>query len=377
MKCSADVLIVGGGIIGCSIAYFLRKQGVEVIVLEKGDIGAQASSAAAGLLAPIRPLCQQDSFKTLQLAGLTCFSSFVPEVEAVSGIAVGYEQTGTLRLLPAEKLVSVQAWAEAWQRAGYHIEMLTSEEIYEREPLLSSGLRGAVTIAEEAQVVPVQLVQAYAQAALNLGALLYDHTEVVALQQAKAGKRITGIWTDHGDLLICNQLVIAAGAWSALCGTWLDITLPVRPVRGEIIALRQPSPPVRHIIFDEGIFDEDIYIAPKPNGTVVIGATKADVGFDTSVSAGGVLHLLKVATQLLPALAYCSVQRMWAGLRPKTFDSRPLLGPISSWENVVIASGHGGFGVLLSAVTGETMAELVTTGRVPEIIRPFVPKEKI
>ncbi len=377
MKCSADVLIVGGGIIGCSIAYFLRKQGAEVIVLEKGDIGAQASSAAAGLLAPIRPLCQRDPFKVLQLAGLVRFSSFVPELEAVSGITVGYEQTGTLRLLPAEKLDAVQAWAEVWQHAGYHIEVLTPQEAYTRQPNLSSGLYGAVTIAEEAQVVPVQLVQAYAQAALNLGALLYAHTEVVALQRSERGSRITGLWTNQGDLLTCNQLILAAGAWSARCGTWLGIKLPVRPVRGELIALEQPSLPVRHIIFDEGIFDEDIYIAPKLNGTVVVGATKADVGFDTSVSAGGVLHLLTVATQLLPALAHCPIHRMWAGLRPKTPDSRPLLGPIPSWENVVIASGHGGFGVLLSAITGEMVVELVTTGTIPEIIRPFVPKENI
>src|SRR6266480_4982346 len=103
MKNATEVLIIGGGIIGCSIAYFLRKQGVEVIVLEKGDICAQASSAAAGLLAPIRPLSQQDPFKALQLAGLARFSSFVPELEAASGMDVGYEQTGTLRLLPAEK----------------------------------------------------------------------------------------------------------------------------------------------------------------------------------------------------------------------------------------------------------------------------------
>jgi glycine oxidase len=375
VKCSADVLIVGGGIIGCSIAYFLRKQGAEVIVLEKGDIGAQASSAAAGLLAPIRPLCQQDPFKSLQLAGLTRFSSFVPELEAMSGVTIGYEQTGTMRLLPAEKLDAVHAWAELWQRLGYQIEVLTPEEVYEREPNLSPGLLGAVTIAEEAQVVPVQLVQAYAQAALNLGAHLYDHTEVVALQRSETGSRITGIWTDHGDLLTCRQLILAAGAWSAQCGTWLGLTFPVRPVRGELIALQQPSLPVRHIIFDEGIVDENFYIAPKPNGTVVIGATKADVEFDTSVSAGGALHLLQIATQLLPALAHCSIQRMWAGLRPKTPDSRPLLGPIPSWENVVIASGHGGFGVLLSAITGETVAELVTTGRVPEVIRPFVLKE--
>lgn len=377
MKGSADVLIVGGGIIGCSIAYFLRKQGAEVIVLEKGDFGAQASSAAAGLLAPIRPLCQRDAFKALQLSGLARFSSFVPELEAVSGITVGYEQTGTLRLLPAAKLDALQAWAEEWQHAGYHIEVLTPQEAHARQSNLSSGLYGAVTIAEEAQVIPVQLVQAYAQAALNLGALLYAHTEVVALKRSEVESRITGVWTNRGDLLTCNQLILAAGAWSARCGTWLGIKVPVRPVRGELIALQQPSPPVRHIIFDEGIFDEDIYIAPKPNGTVIVGATKADAGFDTSVSAGGALHLLTVATQLLPDLIDCPIQRMWAGLRPKTPDSRPLLGPIPSWENVVIAGGHGGFGVLLSVITGETLAELITTGLVPEIIRPFVPQEKL
>jgi len=207
MKRSADVLIVGGGIIGCAIAYFLRKQGVEVIVLEQGDIGAGASSAAAGLLAPIRPLSQRDPFKTLQLAGLARFASFVPELEAASEINVGYEQTGTLRLLPAEKIAMTQTWAEAWRQAGYRIEVLTPEEVYEREPLLSAGLPGAVSIADEAQVVPVQLTQAYAQAALHLGALLYTHTEVVALQRAGTENTVTGIWTDQGDLLTCRQLI--------------------------------------------------------------------------------------------------------------------------------------------------------------------------
>lgn len=375
MKHAADVLIVGGGIIGCSIAYFLRKHGVEVIVLEKGDIGAQASSAAAGLLAPIRPLSQRDSFKAFQLAGLARFSSFVPELEAVSGMNVGYEKTGTLRLLPAEKIVPAQTWAEAWLHAGYHIEVLTPEDAYKREPLLNTGLPGAISIEEEAQVVPVQFVQAFAQAALNLGALFYTHTEVVALQRTESNKRIAGIWTNQGDLLTCNQLIIATGAWSAQCGTWLEVTLPVRPVRGELIAFQQPSPPVHHILFDEGVFDEDIYLAPKPDRTLVVGATKAEVGFDTSVSVEGPLHLHKIATQIIPALAHCSIQRMWAGLRPKTLDSRPLLGPIPSWENVMIASGHSGFGILLSIITGETIAELVTTEQVPEIIRPFVLKK--
>ena len=285
---------------------------------------------------------------------------------------VGYEKTGTLRLLPAEKIVAAQTWAEAWQHAGYHIDVLTPEEAYKREPLLYRGLHGAISIEDEAQVVPVQFVQAFAQAALNLGVLFYTHTEVVALHRSESSKRITGIWTDQGDLLTCNQLIIATGAWSSQWGIWLDITLPLRPVRGELIAFQQPSPSVHHILFDEGVFDEDVYLAPKPDGTLVVGATRAEVGFDTSVSVEGTLHLHKIATQIIPALARCPIQRMWAGLRPKTPDSRPLLGPIPSWENVTIASGHGGFGILLSVITGEMISELVVTGQVPEIIRPFV-----
>lgn len=223
-------------------------------------------------------------------------------------------------------------------------------------------------------MVPAQLVKALAQAARRAGAFIYDHTEVIALERSESGDSIKGAWTSRGELLRCDQFVIAAGTWSAKLGEWLSVPLPIRPVRGEIVALQQPPASLRTIIFDEGVWDEDIYIAPKPDGTVIIGATKAYVGFDTSVSAGGVQHLLDVAIRLLPALANCPIARMWACLRPKTPDSRPLLGPLPGWSNVTVASGHGGFGVTLSIVTGETIAELVATGQYPEIIRPFAPQ---
>ena len=127
--------------------------------------------------------------------------------------------------------------------------------------------------------------------------------------------------------------------------------------------------------FRSGIIDSDFYVAPKPDGTVVLGATKAEVGFATDTSAGGVLHLLDVATRLLPTVTHWPIVRFWAGLRPKTIDSRPLLGPAPLWENVVIASGHGGFGITLSTITGESIAEFITTGHTPELIRSFCPKQ--
>ena len=373
MERSTDVIIVGGGIVGCAIAYFLRKQGVGVIVLERGEIGGQASSAAAGLLAPIRPLSGKDPFKLLQLEGIARLAALIPELESASGMSVDYSQTGTLRILPPEKIAPTLSWVEEWRRGGFHIEVLAPEQIYAREPLLLPGLQGAVTIAEEAQVSPVQLVRAYSRAASNLGALLYVDTEVIALDGNDVGNRVVGVRTARGELFTCNRLVLALGAWSAIAGTWLGIPVPIRPVRGELVAVRQTTPPIRHMIFDEGLLDEDIYLAPKPNGTVIVGASKADVGFDTSVSVGGVLHMLDVATRLIPALASSSIDRMWAGLRPKTPTSRPILGPVPGWENVTVASGHGGFGVTLSAITGETIAHVVVSGQVPEIICPFLP----
>jgi len=218
VKSPMRVLIVGGGVVGCSIAYFLSKRDVRVTVVEMGEIGGQASGAAAGLLAPLRPLSEQDSFKALQLAGISRFPSIVPELEDASGISVSYQQTGTLRILPPEKLASARLWAETWRSAGYRIDVLTPAEARAREPLLYPGLHGAVSIAEEAQVGPAQLVKAFALAARRAGASIYDHTEVVALERSESGDRITGAWTRSGELLGCDHLVIAAGTWSAKLG---------------------------------------------------------------------------------------------------------------------------------------------------------------
>lgn len=370
----SDILIIGGGVIGSACAYFLSKRGARVIVVEKKEVGSQASSAAAGLLAPLRPLGREDPFKTLQLAGLARFSSFIPELEEVSGIPVGYQGTGTLRILPPEKVVPARAWVEVWKSKGYRMDLLTPEQACAYEPLLLDSPFHAVYIADEAQVVPTQLVKAFAQAARRMGTLFYEHTSVVALE--RAGDRIEGVWTQSGELLRGNHLIIAAGNEAAVLGSWLGAPLSIRPIRGEIIAIKQPSAPsqLQHIIFDEGVYDEDVYVAPKPDNTVIIGATKADVGFDTSVTAGGIQHLLDVALRLLPTLANSPFVRTWAGLRPKTPDSRPVLGFLPPWANVTIAGGPGGFGITLSIVIGEAIAELVTTGQCPAIIQPFAPQ---
>jgi len=367
MPHTTDVVVVGGGVIGCAIAYYLSKQGVDVTVVERGEIGGQASGAAAGIFSLLKPLAKIDEYNRLLLASRALFPALALELEAVSGINPEYDQTSTLRTTrsPSSKATArVERWAESCQHMGLQVQLLTEAETRRLEPLLSSEICGATYIADEGQVRASALVAAYAQAASNCGATLKTGCEVSDI--IHDARKVQGVMTITGEYIACNSLVIAAGAWSAGCGKLLDIVLPIAPQRGQCLALQQPTPPLQHIVLGYGV-----YLAPKQDGTLIVGATQEETGFAAHVTASGLLSLLDAAIKLVPALASCQVERMWAGLRPKTPDNFPILGKVAGWENVLLATGHNSFGVLLSAVTGQTIAELVIRGQTPEIIRPF------
>jgi glycine oxidase len=364
---TTDVLVLGGGVIGCSIAYHLAKAGVGVIIVDQGEVGAQASSAAAGLLAPLLPFKSAPEFVALLLASFDLFPSLVPELEDASGIGIQYERTGALRTASnARGFTRLQQHIGSWRSWGFQTSLLNGDEARFIEPELAPSIYGAVFAPEEAQVKAPSLVNAFAQAAVNRGACLSRFTQVVSLHGK--GGQVSGVLTAEGETLSCNHLVIASGAWSAIGGSWLAFDVPVRPLRGQVISLRQPLSPVRHILFGEGI-----YLAPKADGTVLVGATKDDVGFDTRTTPEGVDWLRSAAQRLVPALAGSELVSAWAGLRPKTPDGQPILGPVPTWENVTIATGHNAFGVTLSAITGPLIAQQVMTANAPEIMRPFSP----
>lgn len=365
MSSVTDVVIAGGGVIGCSIAYSLRKAGVAVTVIDQGEIGAEASSAAAGLLAPLGSLAGPGPFADLLLASFALFPALVPELEEASGIRMEYEQTGALRVVRNPKNVSnLRKRMKAWQPLGLQMRWLTGEEARQLEPTLAPDVCAALYAPEESQVKAPQVVKAFAQASTNLGATLRSHTRITGIQQQQ--NRVTAIETSQGESIACQQLVVASGAWSGQWSEWLHIELAVAPQRGQILALRQPAPPLRHIIFGEAA-----YLAPKQDGTVVVGATREEVGFDKHLTAGGVAWLLSTASRLIPSLEQCAIEQMWAGLRPKTPDNLPILGQVPGWENVTLATGHGSVGIMLSAITGQTIAELLVSGVAPDLIRPF------
>lgn len=360
---TADVVVIGGGVIGCAIAYQLSKRGIDVLIVERSTIGQEASSAATGLLAPIRPFAKRDdTYMALQLASLALFSEFIPELEASSGISVEYERTGTLRMVRPEQANRLQEWVKDWKQAGFRMEVLTENMLRSQEPLLSAEKTCALYNADEPQLQAPLLTRAYALAAARMGATLLEGCEVTSLL-TKFGK-VRGVATAQGEIS-CDHVVLAAGAWSSLCGEWLNISIPVRPVVGQSFALKQPTP-LRHIVFGQGI-----YLAPKRDNVLFVGATHEDNGFHPQVTSAGIAQLTTDMIALIPAFSHIPIERAWAGLRPKTSDSRPIIGGVPGWENVSIATGHGGFGMLLSLITGVTIADFILTNREPEIIHPF------
>lgn len=359
-------LILGGGVIGCSLAYFLRKRGIAVTLLERGEIGGQASGAAAGLLAPLGPLAGPGPFAELVLAGLRMFPALVTELEAATGLRLGYEASGALRVVRDPRRVEhLRKRLRNWQSLGLELHWLSGDEARGQEPLLTPEVCAAVYAPEEAQISAPLLVRAFAGAAERLGAVLLPNCDATGLL-TRSG-RVVGVTTDRDETLAAEHLIIASGAWAARCGEWLGVQLPITPLHGQLLALEQPAPPLRHILFGDAA-----YVLPRGD-QLLVGATREDTGFIVRPTPEGSAWLSARAARLVPSLAARPILSTWAGLRPRTPDARPILGPLPGWANVTIAAGHNSVGVLLSAITGASIAELLATGQPTELIRPFAP----
>lgn len=377
MHQSTDVVIVGGGVIGCSITYFLRKAGVEAMVIEQNEIAAESSGAAAGLITQLGGLGGPPPFTALMLESWSLFASLLPELEAASGVEIGYRQTGCLRVVLSEnEAEQMRQLVPVCQNMGIEMQWVSREEAREMAPVLAPQVLGAAYAPQVGSISAPAMTRAYAEAARSLGAVISEHLPITGF--ATQGARVMGVQTGRGEMIACTHVVIAAGSWSTACGAWLGVDIPVHPARGQILALRQPERPLNHSLMlgaaatlvKSGL-GSDLILIPKADGTLYVASTVEHVGFEKHLTVGGMAALLTDAMQLAPSLAHAPVVKMWTGLRPWSADGYPILGPAPGWENVSVATGHGGIGFEASAVTGKVMAELVTIGLVPQRIRSF------
>jgi glycine oxidase len=364
----ADAVVVGGGVIGLAIAWRAAQAGMTVTVVDQRP-GRGASWAAAGMLAPItevhygeRPLLG------LNLAAATRWPSFAAEVEEASGRPVGYTPVGTLAVArDADDNAALEDLYQFQLRCGLEVERLRSRECRQLEPGLHPGIRGGVLAAGDHQVDNRALVEALLAACERAGVRMVAGR---VTELAAEGDRVTGVVLGDGERLAAGAVVLAAGCWSGgLGGVAAEALPPVRPVKGQLLYLRGPA---TEPLCSRNVRGLEVYVVPRGDGRVVVGATVEEQGFDIRVTAGAVGDLLRAALELLPDVAELELLETVCGLRPGSPDNAPMIGPAGP-EGLVVATGHYRNGILLTPVTADAVAELLASGRVPEAIVPFAP----
>lgn len=362
-----EVIVAGAGVIGCAIAYSLQRAGAQVTLVERQHVGAGASSAAAGMLAPLAENTSTGPLGTLALAGLKAFHDQANELIAESGIDFEFRREGILRIAEsADDERELRDLLRVRSEGGPQLEWLERGTLQKLEPALGPSVIGALYMPGEGHVHPGRLTAALASAAVRRGARLLESWPVESLE--REGERVTGVHGADG-VLLADKVVLAEGAWLDIGLSAPPACLPVYPVRGQMAAVIQTPTPIQRTVYSHSG-----YLVPKADGTIWIGATEEhEAGYDATVTVEGLDFLLTAARRLVPALGAARYLRSWAGLRPCATDRLPILGPLPELENVFVAGGHFRNGILLSLITGQLMAEVLTTGTIPDAIKPFLP----
>jgi glycine oxidase len=354
------VLVVGGGIIGCAAALELARAGCRTTVFERATPGAEASSAAAGLLAPIDDSAET-SFAQLALASWRLYPEVVSELQARTGIDVEYVTRGTLYPTSAQRRRDVWAWADIEE---FGVELLDGEELHRVEPALAPKISRAIFVTGDHWLNSQRLVLAYAQAAAAEGVELKIGCNVTRLV-VESGK-IRGL-VSEGERVEGDAVLLAAGAWSGELMAALGSPLRIEPRRGQMIALAHVPPVLTHCVHGE------VYLIPRPSGELLIGATVERAGFMRAVTAEGIAGLLHAAFELVPSVRGLSMARTWCGFRPWAPDSLPVLGPWPGVDGLFVATGHFRNGILLAPITARLMTEWIT-GKEPSVgMKDFLP----
>ncbi|MFW6027765.1 MAG: glycine oxidase ThiO [bacterium] len=357
---SCDAVIVGGGIIGLAAGWRLRRAGLSVTVVEQGRAGEAASSAAAGMLAPnAEAEPGETDFLELARAGLVMWPDFAHELEAYTGADVELRTDGILMAArTAEEAARLKDSLEQRRRSGAPVEWLEAARTRELEPGLASGTAGALFFSRDGQVNNRRASAALARAFTGAGGVLLQATPVTGL--LLRGGRAAGVYTAAGTIE-AGAVILAAGAWAGSLPDWPPEALPpVHPVKGQMLALRPRRPVPGRVVWSlPG--PGGVYLVPRSDGRVIVGATVEDAGFDTRVTAAGAASLLSAAMPLIPALAEAELTGLWAGLRPGSPDHAPVVGaaPI---EGLVWATGHHRNGILLAPLTADAVCRVVTGG---------------
>jgi glycine oxidase len=367
-RSECDAIVVGAGVIGLACGWRLARRGASVLVLDAGEPARGATHVAAGMLAPVNEAhFGEEELLRLNLEAARSYPTFVSELERETGAQVGYRASGTLAVaLDRDQAEVLRQLHRFHATLGLDAEWLSGRECRRLEPGLAPRVLGGFRSPVDHQVNPRALARALEVGVRVTGGALHGGCRARSL--VVAGDRVTGVELDDGEHVRAPHVVVAAGWRSGeLTGLPPRASVPVRPVKGQILRLRGSAPVIERVVRTP-----EVYLVPRDGGELVVGATVEERGSDTTVTAGGVLELLRSAYEAVPGVIELELVEAAAGLRPAGPDNKPIVGA-GALEGLVWATGHWRNGVLLAPLTADAVAELVAGGRLPELFAPFTP----
>ena len=370
LNSSADVTIIGGGVIGLTIARALAQRGIrDICLIERGALGQEASFAAAGMLAPQAEANSLDEFFALACRSRDLYANFAASLLDETGIDIELDTTGTLYVALNDHDLAEIEKRYAWQAAaGLPVEKLTTGQARELEPCVNPKIAGALRFPLDVQVENRRLLSALTNSVAKLGVTIHTGTSVESLRVER--NRVTGVQTSRG-FISCATVVAAAGAWWGFIRFATAPDKPefaIEPVRGQMISFDARPQLTRHVIYSPRG-----YIVPRRDGRLLAGSTSEYAGFAKQVTAGGINSILTNAQEISPSISALPIVDTWAGLRPRAPDSLPVLGPCDEIDGLFYATGHYRNGILLAPVTGELISDAVVAGVTSPLLGPFSP----
>jgi glycine oxidase len=364
---SAPIVVAGGGAIGLSIAWRCAERGLDVVVIDEQP-GRAASWAAAGMLAPVAEVhFGEEALLRLNLEASNSYPDWVAELESFSGVDTGYRRSGTVMVARDNDDNAALEEIYGYQlKLGLDVKRLKSTECRRLEPALAPGVRGGVLVEGDHQIDNRALIAALLEACRKANVRVVKGV----VQEVTGTAHADGVRLSDGAHVEASQVVVATGAWTNRIGGLGSGRLPdVRPVKGQLLHLRTRG---RDSIPQRTVRGIDVYVVPREDGRVVVGATVEEQGFDTTVTAGATLDLLRYAYELLPGIAEYELTEVACGLRPATIDNQPVIGP-TGVRGLCMATGHFRNGILLAPLTADLMGHYLDGGDVPELMEPFLP----
>jgi len=362
----SDIIVVGAGVVGCAIAHELARRGASVDIVDERPVAMGATQASAGVLAPYIEAREGSPLLELTVRSLALFDDFVARAASESGVAVMYRRNGTIDVAMNEaETASLQSKADVLARRGVPALLLDAATVRAEEPQLADGAAGGLLIETHGVVAAADLTRALAAAARQAGAQLVEASRVrrIALRDGD-----TVVETDRGSLT-GGAAVVAAGSWSG--GIAIDgvkARVPVRPVRGQLLALAWKGTPLRRVTWSGRC-----YLVPWDDGTLLVGATVEEAGFDERATVAGVRDLLDAACDVVPRAWTAAFKCVRVGLRPATADDLPVIGPSPTAPHVMYATGHYRNGVLLAPLTAQLVADAMLDGRLDPLLAMVSP----